>query len=402
MKVLLLLILSTSLTFSQTTENKHIDSNILNQKREIQIFLPNNYEHSNEKYLTLYVLDGQTYFYYGVGFQQAFNWRDKAPEFIVVGIKSKDWSERRIFFKSPKHEIEFRKFIKQELFPYINKNYRVNDDKMIFGWEDAGDFVLNTLYEKPEMFSAYFVASALKWGDKYLNQFTSKSFKQEKYLYSGHSPSETWSINNYNSFTNSLKNKTPHNLKWNTNTLHNEDHWSTPYQIIYNGIKNYYKPYIPISFASYEDYKSAGGYQNVVNFYKERGLKYGVSSDIHFRTKINILRITMATDNYEEFKFLMTALDYFSKDYIRDFRYINYGEFYMKHGNTEAAYKLLEKGVKEYPWSARIFNCYGNVYKAMGDLKNARLNYKKAIDLANEYSQPGLDEYQLNLKSIQN
>ena len=120
------------------------------------------------------------------------------------------------------------------------------------------------------------------------------------------------------------------------------------------------------------------------------------------RTKINILRITMATDNYEEFKFLMTALDYFSKDYIRDFRYINYGEFYMKHGNTEAAYKLLEKGVKEYPWSARVFNCYGNVYKAIGDLKNARLNYEKAVELASEYSQPGLDEYLLNLKSIKN
>jgi len=65
MKILLLLIFSTLLTFSQTTENKNIDSKILNKKKEIQIFLPNNYEHSKKKYPTLYVLDGQTYFYYG-------------------------------------------------------------------------------------------------------------------------------------------------------------------------------------------------------------------------------------------------------------------------------------------------------------------------------------------------
>ena len=37
MKILLLLILSTSLTFSQTIENKNIDSKILNHKKEIQI-----------------------------------------------------------------------------------------------------------------------------------------------------------------------------------------------------------------------------------------------------------------------------------------------------------------------------------------------------------------------------
>lgn len=394
--------LITSLTFSQTFKTIRIDSKVLDKNKEVQIFLPLGYESSKKEYPTLYVLDGQTYFYYGVGFQQAFKWRDRAPEFIVVGIKSKDWSERRIDFKSKKYESKFRNFIEHELFTYVHKNYRTNDDRMVFGWEDTGNFILHTLFEKPALFSAYFVASATTWNNEILEEFTSKSFEQEKYVYFGLSASEIWAKKNFTAFTDALKQRTPPNLKWDLDSLSNEDHWSTPYRIIYNGIKNYYKPYVPISFESYKDYKDAGGYQNVVDIYKKRGLKYGISTDIHFRTKINLLRIAMRADDYDEFTFLMTALDYFLKDYIRDFRYVNYAEFYLKHKNIKAAFKLLKKGVKEYPWSARVFNCFGDVYKAMGDSKNALLNYKKAVALATEYSQRGLETFKTNLQSIQN
>ncbi len=402
LKIVLFMVLSTSLAFSQTFKTVQIDSEILDKTREIQIFLPKGYASSIKEYPTLYVLDGQQYFYYGVGFQQAFNWRDRAPEFIVVGINTTNWSQRRIDFKSKKYELKFRNFIAHEVFKYVNQNYRTNNDRMVFGWEDTGDFILHTLVDKPELFSAYFVASANKWNRGILDQFTSKSFKQEKYLYFGLSASETWSTRNFNAFSKALKEKTPNNLTWESNALLNEDHWSTPYQIIYNGIKNYYKSYVPLKFSSYKAYKDAGGYQYVVDFYKKYGQKYGVSSDIHFRTKINLLRIAMRADEYKEFTFLIAELDYFLIDYIRDFRYVNYGEFYLKHGNTAAAFKLLQKGIKDYAWSARVLNCSGDVYKAMGDFKNARLMYQKAIKLTKEYSQGSLKKYQQNLSSVQN
>ncbi len=110
----------------------------------------------------------------------------------------------------------------------------------------------------------------------------------------------------------------------------------------------------------------------------------------------------MRADAYTEFNYLIHKLDYFLIDYIRDFRCVNYGAFYLKHGNTTAAFKLLEKGVKDYPWSARVFNCFGDVYKAMGNLKNARLMYEKAIELTKEYTQGSLKKYQQNLAGVLN
>ena len=82
----ILFLFSITLGFSQTFKTIQLKSNILNEDREIQIFLPKGYDKSTKTYSTLYVLDGQFYFYYGVGFQQSFKWRNKSPEFIVVFI----------------------------------------------------------------------------------------------------------------------------------------------------------------------------------------------------------------------------------------------------------------------------------------------------------------------------
>ncbi len=113
------------------------------------------------------------------------------------------------------------------------------------------------------------------------------------------------------------------------------------------------------------------------------------------------MRIAIRADEYNEFAFLIAELDYFLMNYICDFRYVNYGEFYLKHGNTTTAFKLLLKGIKDYPWSARVLNCSVDMYKAMGGFKNARLMYQKAIELTKEYTQSGLKKYQLNLASVQ-
>ena len=63
-----------------------IQSEIMNDEREIQIFLPGGYADSNSKYPVLYILDGQRYFLHGVSLQKSFVEFEQTPEFIIVGI----------------------------------------------------------------------------------------------------------------------------------------------------------------------------------------------------------------------------------------------------------------------------------------------------------------------------
>ena len=46
--------------------NIQIQSKVLNQEREIQVYLPDGYEESEKSFPVLYLLDGQRYFLHGV------------------------------------------------------------------------------------------------------------------------------------------------------------------------------------------------------------------------------------------------------------------------------------------------------------------------------------------------
>ncbi len=88
-----ILFLLNSTCFSQTIVMDYtvgqtflIQSEILNDKREVQVFLPDGYAESEKDYPVLYILDGQRYFLHGVSLQKSFVEFRQAPEFIVVGI----------------------------------------------------------------------------------------------------------------------------------------------------------------------------------------------------------------------------------------------------------------------------------------------------------------------------
>ena len=102
---LLLLILSISGLCAQEKgseisigTNYTINSKTLKQDREIQIYLPDSYESSKEKYPVLYILDGQWFFANGVAIQKSLRTPGAIPEMIVVGIKNSNPLRRTLFF----------------------------------------------------------------------------------------------------------------------------------------------------------------------------------------------------------------------------------------------------------------------------------------------------------------
>ncbi len=63
----------------------------------------------------------------------------------------------------------FRAFIKEELFPEINKKYRTNNKKGIIGESASGLFVMETFFLAPEMFDYYLAFDpSLWWNNHYL------------------------------------------------------------------------------------------------------------------------------------------------------------------------------------------------------------------------------------------
>lgn len=149
-------------------------SKILQQDREFSVYFPPSYNTAiNQEYPVLYILDGDYNFQYVAGFLELQGGISEViPEMILVAISGKGTNEYRRNCK-PKIEgledsgnaEEMAGFIEKELIPYVNKNYKTTDYKILGGHSVGGIFVINTAINHPELFNDYIAISpALWWG----------------------------------------------------------------------------------------------------------------------------------------------------------------------------------------------------------------------------------------------
>lgn len=155
-----------------------IESKELNEKRTLNIYLPEGYNPSEgTKYPVIYLLDGSADedFIHISGLVQfnSFEWINQVPKSIVVGIATID--RRRDFtfpttiesdknrFPTAGHSDHFIAFIEKELQPFIEKKYKTNDSKMVIGQSLGGLLITEILFKKPFLFDKYVITSPSLW-----------------------------------------------------------------------------------------------------------------------------------------------------------------------------------------------------------------------------------------------
>lgn len=139
------------------------------ETREFWVSLPDRYSESSEKYPVLYMLDGEFNFNSGVigGLRHAAQ-MGEIPEFIIVGIKNTDRS-KDIFpevvtyadgSKDGGRADKFLDFIRDELIPHIDKNYRTENFRLLYGTSNTGFTAVYALFRNPDLANDYIAASA--------------------------------------------------------------------------------------------------------------------------------------------------------------------------------------------------------------------------------------------------
>ena len=93
---LLIFLFSSCFVFSQETIFKKYNSEILNEVRDVSIYLPKSYnKDSISNFPLAIVLDGHKLFDVYVGVSNYYSYQDNAPEQIVVGIDMKNTRNKR-------------------------------------------------------------------------------------------------------------------------------------------------------------------------------------------------------------------------------------------------------------------------------------------------------------------
>ena len=159
-----------------------IDSRILGERRQINVYLPPGYKEASGPPLpVLYMPDGGLAedFLHIAGLVEVLVGDESMRPFLLVGIEN---TERRRDLTGPTVNVSdrkiaphvggsaaFRNFIRRELMPQIKARYRTTAETAIVGESLAGLFVVETLVLEPDLFDSYIaVDPSLWWNDKKL------------------------------------------------------------------------------------------------------------------------------------------------------------------------------------------------------------------------------------------
>lgn len=159
--LLILLLFCVSL-FGQKKITKKYESEELQDIRNIQIHLPKGYDRDTiSNYPLTIVLDAEYLYDLYVGNSKLFSHTDRAPKQIVVGI---EMAETRLkdasIDETRKSSLtadsrSFLKFIKEELLPYIEGNYRTSPFLTIVGNGISANLLTHFLRDETPIFNSY-------------------------------------------------------------------------------------------------------------------------------------------------------------------------------------------------------------------------------------------------------
>ena len=367
-------------------------------ERNYYVYLPQSYKNTQNEYPVLYVLDGQMHFPSAVAIQHSLGNATDVPEMIIVGIENEYPKRKDLIWNN---KADYISFLSKELLPLIDKKYRTNKERILFGWEVGSYFSSYLLLHESQLFDGAISSNGGFVDEKLVTNFENIKPNKDRYLYIANSVKDIFTIDNTNSAVNTLTEHPKQHLVWKSELFNNETHSSLPYLAMFNGLRYFYHNYNAYEFYSIKQYEEFGGIPALEKYYEERAVRFGFSEKIDDWTKNQLIWLAWKRDNFKYFDFFMTEF----KDVLETKRYQSeywqnrLGQFYLKYKKYDQAITFFDRGRKKFEETARIYNGLGKAYLAKGDKKRAIEYFKTAVDIATKNSDGKLENYRTDLNN---
>jgi len=371
-------------------------SEILNESRKFYIQIPSSYNSSkNQKYPVVFILDGEIFLptvndvqnYYSGGF---------TPEMVLVGIANdknriRDLTTSTITFRygMPFNEKNgeadnFRKFIQNELIPFIESKYPVTNYRTLIGHSYGGLFTISTLINQPNLFNNYLaIDPSMDWDNQKLLKEAKEQLANQKYQgkalfmsLSGqlHMQNSQITIDNVMSdttdytlfprsniaFSNMAKENADNGLTFEWKFYPNDLHGTIPFPSIMDGMISLFKWYQMEKTDKINSFDTS---------------KEELLAIIKHREKKLLEHFGYSVPPYPEELLNMSG-------------YMN-----MDMEQLEKAKMYFELAIEYYPESANAYDSMADYYETKNDITNAIRYVQIAADLSdNEYYKNRIQE----------
>ena len=368
-----------------------IHSDILNENRDVWIYLPPNYSDKYfqaQQFPVLYVLDGDLHFHslsgliqiLGSGINQTFAF----PEMILVSIPNTN----RVRDLTPTHSTtgfdsvaydsyqpsggtdNFLKFITNELAPKVESTFRTSPYRILIGHSFGGLTVLHALCTVPQAFNAYVAIDPSLWWDnqsllKQRREYFNTADLRARSLYLAQANTLTsWDKANphfeaIKEFATLLETRNKSGIRWRYKFYPDDDHSSVAFISEHDALRFIFEKYRT-------DYNVISTADQLKAQYNQLSRDMGITFLPPERVTQNLASIYLSIKKY---------------DIARDF---------------------LQMNINNYPNSSSAFANMGQYWKNRGDKKKALEYYEKSVKIfpGNEDSRNNVENLKKDLKSV--
>ncbi len=356
-----------------------LESKILKEQRKIWVYTPPD---TTRKYPLVVLLDGDGHYSSVVGMIQQLstvNGNTILPEMVIVAIpntdRTRDLTPTHVavafgdstFVKTSGGADNFAMFMRDELFPYVEKKYPVTSYRTLIGHSFGGLFAINTIVHHPDMFSNYLaIDPSMWWDERKLTTQALEAFSKNDYTNknlfvavantmnegqtlesvkndTAEATAHIRSIMHFNEQVQKLKN----GLGFSSKYYGDDDHSSVPLIATYDGLRGFFHWYNMKAFNKYFDKASTATPQEMISHIKQ---------------------------HYEN---ISKHYGYTQLPAEGSVNSMGYG--FMFNKMPEKAFACFELNIQNYPKSANAHDSMGDYYLSVKDTVHAKEYFNKAL-----------------------
>ncbi len=330
-----------------------VHSHVLDEDRLLIIHLPREYGDTQLNYPVLYLLYGQdinNYFAEAAIITEKLGGTGEIPPIIVIGVANtnryRDNLPAKIRGRSDSGGADnFLRFFEEELIPFVDKNYRTKNFRILAGPQAGAVFGLYSLITKPGLFRA--VLSE--------NPFMNPENSEYLFLKAELFFKNTESLRNF-LYVKCEKNERPQDLEYAerfAKFLESEQPDGFRYKVEFREPTGYFIPPLPFReglrelFAGHklpENFQT-NTVQDIIHYYEKLSEEYG------FEVDPPSLMMTFEADKLSQQRKIQEVIE------------------------------LFEYQLTLYPKSLNALWRLGETYRGMGDFEKARQYYKAFLDI---------------------
>lgn len=337
-----------------------MNSKVLDREVNVLIYVPDGYNISSTNYAVLYDLNSFN-FTYDSGTVELLARGLNIPNMIVVGVPPLERGYVPTPFEERGEEPSGAdlsiKFLREELIPFVEKNYRTNAFRILYGHSVGGLFTMYTLFNHPDLFTAYVAGSPwFQTNNQYWLKNIEKMAKERKlddkflFMTVGKGEAEL-TLDTFRELEKWMNDKPITGLTWKSAWVEG-DHGSMVGRNIYDGLLFFFS-----------------------------GWK--IPGTVLRNGEVEVIEEYLKTNTAKWAKYG------FDESAILPERMINsLGYYLLNQKEYEKAVDIFSYNIKRFPKSFNAYDSLGEAYMIMGEKEKAIKYYKQAIKL-----NPGDTEY---------